>query len=44
MGLTDAQSNLIGAGISSGAGLVGGLVNNLFARNAAKQQYKYQRK
>lgn len=44
MGLTDAQSNLIGAGISAGSGLVGGLVNNLFARNAAKQQYKYQRK
>lgn len=39
-----SQSNLIGAAVSAGSGLVGGLVNNLFARSAAKQQYKYQRK
>ena len=37
-------ASLAGAGVSAGASLLGGAVNNLFASHAAKKQYKYQRK
>ena len=37
-------ATLSGAGISAGASLLGGAVNNLLAGNSARKQYKYQKK